>query len=113
VAENDAPFFTPETSPELMKWVVDLLLHGSLPVAIACNRPIVETDFRAELPHVHVPTLLIHGDKDVSAPLEITGQRAAQLIPNCRFKIYEGAPHGLMFTHMTRLHADLLEFVGV
>ena len=113
VAENAAPFFTPETSPELMKWVVDLLLHGSLPVAIACNRPVVETDFRAELPHVHVPTLLIHGDKDVSAPLEITGQRAAQLIPNCRFKIYEGAPHGLMFTHMTRLHADLLEFVGV
>jgi non-heme chloroperoxidase len=27
-------------------------------------------------------------------------------------KVYEGAPHGLMFTHTDRLNADLLEFGG-
>jgi pimeloyl-ACP methyl ester carboxylesterase len=112
VAQNAPAFFTPETSPELTRWLVDMLLRSPLPVALACNRTVVETDFRAELPRLRVPTLLIHGDKDASAPLEITGRPAAQLIPDCRLKIYEGAPHGLMFTHMARLHADLLEFLG-
>jgi pimeloyl-ACP methyl ester carboxylesterase len=112
VADNTAPFFAPDTSPAFMKWGVELLLQNSLPVAIACNRAVAETDFRAELPRIRVPTLLIHGDKDASAPLELTGKRVAQLIPGCQFKIYEGAPHALMFTHMARLHADLLEFAG-
>lgn len=71
-----------------------------------------ETGFRAGLPRIRVPTLLVQGDNDASAPLPLTGARVAQLIPDCQFKIYQGAPHALMFTHMARLHADLLEFVG-
>jgi non-heme chloroperoxidase len=94
VADNTAPFFTPETSPALMTWAAEMLLATSLPIAIACNRTMTEADFRAELPRLAVPTLLIHGDKDASAPLEITGKRVAQLIPDCRFKLYEGAAHG-------------------
>ena len=27
------------------------------------------------------------------------------------FKIYPGAPHGLMATHKEQLHADLLSFI--
>jgi non-heme chloroperoxidase len=113
VAANAAPFFAPETSAAFMTWGVEMLLKSSLPVAIACNRAVAETDFRAELPRIRVPTLLLQGDKDASAPLPLTGARVAQLIPDCQFKIYQGAPHALMFTHMARLHADLLEFVGV
>lgn len=112
VAANADPFFTPEMSPGLKEWALDMLLRSTLPVALACNRTVVESDFREELPRLRVPTLLIHGDKDASAPLEITGRPTAQLIPDCRLTIYEGAPHGLMFTHMARLHADLLDFIG-
>jgi non-heme chloroperoxidase len=113
VADNAAPFFTADTSPAFIKWGVEMLLQTSLPVAIACNRAVAETNFQPELPLIRVPTLLLQGDKDTSAPLELTGKKVAQLIPDCRFKIYQGAPHGLMFTHMAQLHADLLEFVGV
>jgi non-heme chloroperoxidase len=112
VTDNAAPFFTPDTSPALIKWAVEMLLQTSLPVAIACNRAVAETNFQPELPRIRVPTLLLQGDKDASAPIELTGNKVASLMPNCRLKIYEGAPHGLMFTHMARLHADLLEFVG-
>jgi non-heme chloroperoxidase len=91
---------------------MEMLLQTSLPVAVACNRAVAETNFQPELPRIRVPTLLLQGDRDASAPIELTGKKVAQLIPNCQFKIYEGAPHGLMFTHMARLHADLLEFVG-
>jgi pimeloyl-ACP methyl ester carboxylesterase len=71
----------------------------------------VEEDFRDEMRQITVPTLLIHGDRDRSAPIEQTAMPSAQLIPGCRFLVYKGAPHGLMFTHMDQLHSDILQFV--
>jgi pimeloyl-ACP methyl ester carboxylesterase len=111
IAENTAPFFTPETSPAMMRWGADMILQTPLHVAIACNRAVSDTDFRAELTRIARPTLVIHGDKDVSAPLAMTGQVAAALIPGCELKVYEGAAHGLMFTHADQLNADLQAFI--
>ena len=110
IAENSAAFFTPATSTALMDWAVRMMLEIPLPVALACNRAVAGTDFRAELARVDVPCLVIHGDADVSAPLALTGAPTAALIPGCQLKIYERAPHGLMFTHTDRLNADLLAF---
>ena len=53
----------------------------------------------------------VHGDRDRSAPIEVTGIPSAELIPGCRFLTYKGAPHGLMYTHMDQLHADILQFI--
>jgi non-heme chloroperoxidase len=113
IADNTPPFFTPDTSEEMMRWGVNLMLQTPLPVAIACNQAVTDTDFRAELPLISVPTLLIHGTKDVSIPIEMGGAPTAALIPGCTFKTYEDAPHGLMYTHADRLHADLCGFIGV
>jgi non-heme chloroperoxidase len=111
VADATAPFFVPETSPAMMRWTANLVQQVPLPVALACSRAMVDEDFRAEMRRIEVPALLIHGDRDVSAPIELTGNPSAHLIPTCRFLVYEGAPHGLMFTHMDRLQADILRFV--
>jgi pimeloyl-ACP methyl ester carboxylesterase len=64
-----------------------------------------------ELAALSVPTLIIQGDADASAPLALTGARTAALIPNCRLIVYENAPHGLYLTHRDRLNRDLLTFV--
>jgi non-heme chloroperoxidase len=71
----------------------------------------VEADFRAEMRGIDVPTLIVHGDRDRSMPVELTGKPSAELIPDCRLLVYPGAPHGLMFTHMDELHADLVAFM--
>lgn len=110
VADTTAPFFVPETSPAMMRWSSSLL-QISVPAALACSRAMVEEDFREEMRRIEVPVLLVHGDRDRSAPIELTGRPSAELIPNCRFLVYEGAPHGLLFTHMDRLHADMRQFV--
>jgi non-heme chloroperoxidase len=110
VADNLAPFFVPETSPAMMRWGASLL-QTPVPIALACARAMVEVDFREEMRRIDVPALLIQGDRDRSTPLELTGKPSAALIPGCRLIIYEGAPHGLMFTHMDRLHADILRFL--
>jgi non-heme chloroperoxidase len=110
IADNVAPFFVPETSPAMMRWGANLL-QTSVPIALACARSMVMEDFRAEMRRIVVPTLIVHGDRDRSAPVELTGKPSAELIPGCRLLVYEGAPHGLMFTHMAQLHADILRFI--
>jgi pimeloyl-ACP methyl ester carboxylesterase len=82
-----------------------------LHVALACNKALVETDFRPDLARIAVPTLVVHGTHDASAPIALTGQRTAALIPRAQYKVYDGAPHGLMFTHADRLNADLKAFI--
>ena len=112
LSDNSRPFFMPETSPAMIEWGLSLSRQVSLQAAIECNRAIAETDFRAELRALTLPTLIVQGDKDVSAPLERTGRKTAALVRGSELKVYEGAPHGLMLTHIDRLNADLLAFIN-
>jgi pimeloyl-ACP methyl ester carboxylesterase len=109
--DNSDPFFTPETSPGMRRWLTGTMQGTPLDVAIACNKMMVETDFRPDCKNIRLPTVVIHGDKDASAPLPLTGAATAALIPHATLNVYEGAPHGLFVTHMDRLNADLLAFL--
>jgi len=108
---NAKPFFVPETSAAMVEWGKGLMLQTSLLAAMAMARANAETDFRADMRRIGVPTLLVHGDKDASAPLPLTAEASAALIPHARLEIFEGAPHGLPLTHVARLNKTLLEFV--
>jgi pimeloyl-ACP methyl ester carboxylesterase len=68
------------------------------------------TDFRPDVATVRVPTLVVHGDSDAGAPVELFGQPTHELIPGSELKIYERAPHGLLLTHPDQLTADILAF---
>jgi non-heme chloroperoxidase len=111
VVDNTAPFFVPESSPAMMQWVAGLLMQCPVQVAIACNQAVTTTDFRADLAKISVPALVVQGDRDASAPLALTGRATAERIPGCRLEVYRDAPHGLMYTHMERLHGDVLSFI--
>jgi pimeloyl-ACP methyl ester carboxylesterase len=110
--DNEEPFFVPETSRAMRDWVADQMLQVSAKAMMDCNLAMIEADFRSELAQIDLPSLVIHGDRDVSAPLELTGARAAALIPDAELRVYEGAPHGLFVTHMDRLNADILAFAA-
>lgn len=88
------------------------ILATPLEVQTACLRSFAGTDLTAELVTIDVPVLLVHGDVDASAPLEITGRPTAELVPGARLEVYEGAPHGLYVTHRERLAADLAGFLA-
>ena len=105
-------FFVPETSKSMVDRAVTQMGQSSVKVAIGCNGLMVKTDVRGDLRAVSVPSLVIHGTRDASSPMASTGQRTASLIPGCTFKAYEGALHGLMFTHMHRPNAGLQDFIG-
>ena len=111
LAENARPFFVPQTSQAMVDWGVRMCLQTSLQALIECQRTTTMTDFRPELPKIQVPALVVHGDQDVSEPLERTGRRTAQMIPGAKLIVYEGGPHGLILTHADRVNEDLAGFM--
>ena len=108
---NARPFVIEDTSRATIDWIKSLMLQNSMQAILEVNRAATSTDFRADLAAIEVPTLVIHGDRDASAPIDLTGRKTAAMIKGAQFKLYEGAPHGLFLTHMDRLNADLFEFV--
>ncbi|MGO4213794.1 alpha/beta fold hydrolase [Terriglobus sp. 2YAB30_2] len=111
IGENEGPFFTPDTSQETRTWIKNMMMSVSLPVALATRAATSATDVRPDLAKISCPTLIVHGDKDVSAPLAMTGARTARLILNSKLIVYPGAPHAIILTHRERFLSDLLEFV--
>ena len=101
----------PVLSSEMVQWAVRLILECSPKAVIECQRAMWETDFRPDLRACTVPTLVIHGDNDQSAPLDLCGRRTARAIPESQFNVYAGAAHGLFLTHKDRLNDDLLAFI--
>jgi non-heme chloroperoxidase len=109
---NARPFVMPDTPQATIAWIEAMMTRTSLKALVECNRAVNEVDFRKELPAIGVPVLIVQGDADMSAPLALTGRKTAALIPGSVLKVYEGAPHGLIFTHVDRLNGDLLSFAG-
>ncbi len=100
----------PAVSPAMTEWIVNQFMRASPKATVDCLRAIARGDFRADLRAVTVPTLIVHGDKDVVNPLDKTARKIAQLIPGATLKVYEEAPHGLAITHRERLARDILTF---
>jgi non-heme chloroperoxidase len=110
VGANIRPFVDASTSERMIDWIMTMMSSTSLKAVLECNRAFTTADFRAELPNIATRTLIIQGDADRSAPIDLTGKKTAALLPNCRLEIYPGAPHGLIFTHMDQVSDDLLAF---
>lgn len=75
-----------------------------------CAIAFANTDFRADVQAVNVPTLIIHGDADKTVPIDASSNRTAKMIPAAVYKVYEGAPHGLFYTERKRLNQDIIDF---
>jgi len=90
---------------------LNIALLASLKGTIDCVTAFGETDFRADMAKVDVPTLVIHGSNDQIVPFDTTGKVAAELISNAQLKVYDNAPHGFALTHQDQLNEDLLAFV--
>jgi non-heme chloroperoxidase len=70
------------------------------------------TDFRADLPKIDVPVLVVHGTEDRILPFEATAARLPDLIDDVKLVAVEGGPHNIGWTHPDEVNQALLEFVG-
>lgn len=70
------------------------------------------TDFRPDLAHFNVPTLVIHGTADKTVPIDCTGRVVAREVAGAQLIEYDGEPHAVFATQTDRLAKDLVQFFG-
>lgn len=78
---------------------------------LACVDAWIE-DFRQDLPHNTVPTLILHGDADRILPADATSRRQAKMLKNVEFIEFEGGPHGVLWTHADEINSALVRFLA-
>jgi len=88
----------------------NLAVTASATAAVACIGTWA-TDFRADLPKIDVPMLVIHGDADQVLPLDKTASRLPGLISDMYLAVVEGGPHAIPWTHADEVNAALLDFL--
>ncbi|MGW8401174.1 alpha/beta fold hydrolase [Streptomyces lydicus] len=115
MAQNAQAFFAThlgnQVSGELIAWTVQRCLDCSAKAAVEVVETGFSTDLRKEAGALQVPTLIIHGDADASAPIGLCGRRLAKLVPDNIYQEYPGAGHGIFLTHAEQLNQDLLDFI--
>jgi non-heme chloroperoxidase len=112
--EAAGPYFgsSPGGSQGLVDWTIRMIVDTPLPVLLETLTVNADVDMRAELLKIQIPALIIHGDQDASAPIDLTGRQTAELIGGASLTVYPGAGHGLYASDHDTLNADLLAFIN-
>ena len=88
----------------------NIAASASAIATVACI-PTWETDFRADLPKIDVPILVIQGDADRILPFPSTGQRLPPLISDSELVVIQGGPHAIAWTHADQVNQPLISFL--
>ena len=102
---------SPVSEEVLMNSWRQTMMAGLRPT-LAAAKAFATTDFRPDLASFTVPTLVIHGTADKTAPIDATGRVVAKQVPGAKLIEYDGSAHGLFGTDKDRLIEDLLSFLG-
>lgn len=70
------------------------------------------TDFREDLKHIDVPTLVIHGDQDRIVPFPNSGKRMHDFVKDSKLVVIKDGPHGIAWTHTEEVNRELMNFLG-
>ena len=107
-----AGLITSPVSSETLDFAWNTAMQAGLHPTLAAAQAFSTTDFRPDLAHFSVPTLVIHGTADKTVPIEATGRAVARAVSQATLIEYEGEPHGVFATQTERLTRDLLNFLG-
>jgi non-heme chloroperoxidase len=89
----------------------NVAVDSSSIAAVKCFDAWME-DFRQDIPHNDVPTLILHaGESDRILPPAVSSHRMIKLIRNCKFIEFRGAPHNILWTHADRVNEELVSFL--
>ncbi len=97
-------------SEEVLRAYWNLAVSASPLGTVACV-PTWHTDFRKDLPHVTVPSLIIHGADDRILPLALTAQHLHEAIKGSQLVVLKDGPHGIFWTHADEINQALLDFL--
>ena len=102
---------TQKVSDEEKRWAWNTTMMAGQYATIQSAGAFATTDFRPDLPHFKVPTLVIHGTADKTVPIDASGRAVAEAVPTATLIEYDGEPHAVFATQKDRLTQDLLDFL--
>ncbi len=108
---SDTFLGTPRLSEESVRASWALAAQSGAFASVAAQ-PTWLTDFRADIPEIDVPALIVHGTADNILPIDVTGRRFAEALPSAEYVEIEGAPHGMLWTHGAEVNDALLPFLA-
>ncbi len=98
-------------SDDVIEAAVNAALMGGMRAMTAMPHNFTFGDFKADIPAITVPTLIVHGTEDQPAPIDATARRAHRMIKGSQLIEYEGHPHGFYATNSDQMIADTLAFL--
>ena len=90
---------------------LELCRQSDQTAAVECMKLFSVTDFRADLPKITVPTLVLHGNADETVPFEGSGRLTYQAVPQSELVVLDGAPHGCNVSHAREFNQALINFL--
>ncbi len=84
---------------------------SGIDAALACMKAFATTDFREDLKSITAPTLVIHGDGDVTVPFAGSGKRTNEIIAHSVLHVIKGGPHGINVANSEEFNEALVEFL--
>jgi non-heme chloroperoxidase len=92
-------------------WLNGIGLSASSHAMAECLVALRDTDLRADLAKIMLPTLIMHGKKDKICSFDLAGQMKAG-IPESRIVAFEKSGHSLFLEETGKFNKELIKFAG-
>jgi len=92
-------------------WLTGINLSASSYATAQCLIALRDTDLRADLAKITIPTLIMHGKKDKICSFDLAEQMKAILL-NSRLVVFENSGHSLFLEETQKFNAELIKFAG-
>ena len=92
-------------------WLTDINLSASSYATGKCLMTLRDTDLRADLKKIKIPTLILHGRKDKICSFDLAEQ-TLKLIPHAQLVAFEKSGHSLFLEETKKFNAELIKFAA-
>ncbi|MEO2071399.1 MAG: alpha/beta hydrolase [Zunongwangia sp.] len=100
-----------KVSKQQLHYCWTIATKASAKATLDCIDAFGYTDFREDLKKFDIPTLVVHGDADEIVPIKTAGEKSDNMLSNSTYKVIEGGPHGIVFTHKEQVNKIVVDFL--
>ena len=92
-------------------WLTGINLSASSYATAQCLIALRDTDLRADLAEITIPTLIMHGKKDKICSFDLAEQMKARIL-NSHLVVFENSGHSLFLEETQKFNSELVKFAG-
>ncbi|WP_036485594.1 alpha/beta fold hydrolase [Myxosarcina sp. GI1] len=112
LADFSKGIFCQPISSALASWFTSIAMQASPHATVKTLIALRDADLRPNLAKIEVPTAIMHGVYDSSAPIKITAEVNHKAIKDSQLIHFENSGHGIFLDEREKLNAELMRFVG-